>query len=120
MKIARLHVPDRLNDFPVSWFMGRPRRACGSEKGPLFRGKRFGGAFVARRCGSRGRTIYRRVGVKRFPIQEKAAPIKGRVYIILQDEILSDAAELFLDLFVRDFRARLKFKVRSGNEIAAD
>lgn len=105
-----------LNDFPVSWFKGRPRRVRRREKGPSFRGSTFDGAFVARRRGSKGTTIYRREGKSRFPIREEGMPIKDRVDVILEDEILPDAADLFLDLFVRDLRARMKFKVGAGHE----
>lgn len=90
-----------LNDIGVSRFKGRAVRTPG---GARFRDTEFAGAFVARYRGKR--SIWKRRGAARFPVEEQKLAIQDRVQIILEDEIFPDAVDTFMKLFMADLRAR--------------
>lgn len=102
-----------LNDMGVSKFKGRAQEYAGGAK---FRDQDFPGAFVAKGRDKR-RSIFRRKGAARFPLVEEKLPIKDRVDVILEDEILPDAVDIFMKYFLADLRARTVFGV--GKNAAA-
>lgn len=97
-----------LNDMAVSKFKGRVTEFSGGAK---FRDTEFHGAFAAKMPRARHRSIYRRTGAARFPVQEEALPIKDRLDVIIEDEIFPDAVDVFMRLFIADLRARTIFGV---------
>lgn len=96
-----------LNDMGVSKFRGRVREHSG---GATFRSHEFPGAFVAKGRDGR-RSIFRRKGSARFPLVEEKLPIKDRVDVILEDEVLPDAVDIFMRYFMADLRARTIYGV---------
>lgn len=102
-----------LNDMGVSKFKGRAREYADGAK---FRDQEFPGAFVAKGRDKR-RSIFRRKGVSRFPLVEEKLPIKDRADVILEDEILPEAVDVFMKYFLADLRARTVFGV--GKNAAA-
>lgn len=91
-----------LNDMGVSKFKGRSREYA---DGARFRDYEFPGAFVAKGRDGR-RSIFRRKGAARFPLVEEKLPIKDRADVILEDEILTDAVDIFMKHFLSDLRYR--------------
>ncbi|MTH78749.1 phage tail protein [Paracoccus aestuariivivens] len=96
-----------LNDMGVSKFKGRASEYAGGAK---FRDHEFPGAFVAKSQEGR-RSIFRRKHESRFPLVEQTLPIKDRADVILEDEVLPDAVDIFMKHFVADLRARTLYGV---------
>ena len=96
-----------LNDMGVSKFKGRVREHSG---GATFRDQEFPGAFVAKGRDGR-RSIFRRQGAGRFPLVEEKLQIKDRADVILEDEILPDAVDIFMKYLLADLRARTKYGI---------
>lgn len=92
-----------LNDMGVSKFKGRAKE---TGKGATFRDQEFPGAFVAKGKDGR-RSIFKRKGAARFPLVEEKLAIKDRVDVILEDEVLPDATEVFMKYFISDLRWRV-------------
>lgn len=104
---GRIGIWVGLNDMGVSHFKGRAREYAGGAK---FRDHEFPGAFVAKGQDGR-RSVFRRAGTSRFPLVEEVLPIKDRADVILEDDILPDAVEIFMKYFLADLRARTIFGV---------
>lgn len=97
-----------LNDMPVSWFKGTPRRSAG---GATARGHEFAGAFVAESTFKGRRTVFKRKGKGRLPIEEQNIPVSDQAQVYIEDEIFVKTEELFWKYFQRDLAARVKFKI---------
>ncbi|MFM4933399.1 hypothetical protein ACK39D_05275 [Aeromonas veronii] len=98
-----------LNDLPVSHFKGTPRN---NSNGAEFRGTQFEGAFVAKSKIKKRRTIFKRVGKERLPIEEQSLPIADKAITYIDDEIFDEVLlDLFWSHFERDLRARVKFQI---------
>lgn len=95
-----------LNDLPVSSFKGRAKQA---GDGAEFRDQKFDGAFVARSKVKGRRTIFKRKGDARMPIEEQLMPIKDKADIFIEDRIFVQVEEIFWNHFRRDLAARIKY-----------
>lgn len=98
-----------LNDLEVSALRGRLREFDG---GATFRSREYHGAFVAKI--GRYRSIYKRRGADRFPVDEQRYPIKDQIDAVLERDVLPSVAEIFLKNFLSDLRARTVFGVGRG------
>lgn len=104
---ARLWIG--LNPIPVGWIKGR---AVETAKGASLGRHSFDGGFVANsKYGRKKRTIFRRQGEKRTPIQEQTVDIDDRMRVHIEDNLVDDLDEIFWAQFVRDLQARVKFKI---------
>lgn len=98
-----------LNPIPVSWVRGR---ATETAKGARLGKHEFDGGFVANsKYGRKKRTIFRRLGERRTPIQEQTIDIDDRMRVHIEDNLTDDADDIFWAQFVRDLQARVKFKI---------
>lgn len=102
-----------LNDMPVSTLRGSIQS---TSDGASFSGKAgqetFKGAFINR--GRYGRTIVKRRGAARLPIEEAAMPVKDRMDIFVEDQVFDQIDEIFWKHFERDVRARARGFGRSA------
>ena len=97
-----------LNDMPVSWFKGRPKRtATGAE----MRGQKFEGGFIAKSTFKGRRTIFKRAGKERLPIVEQSMQVEDSAKVYIEDEIFEKTQEIFWRNFVRDLNARVKYNI---------
>lgn len=101
-----------LNDAPVSWFKGTPKK---SSDGVSFRGTDFKGGFIARSKFKNRRTVFKRSGKDRLPITEQLMPISDKAQVIIEDEIFVQAETIFWKNFERDLRARVSLGVGAKN-----
>jgi hypothetical protein len=101
-----------LNDMPVSWFKGTPKESGG---GASFRGKQFAGGFVAKSKYKNRKTVFKRTGSGRLPIEEQLLEIGDRAQVIVEDEVFSETERIFWQHFERDLRARVRHGVGMTN-----
>lgn len=97
-----------LNDMPVSWFKGTPKRTAG---GATARGHEFAGAFVAKSTFKGRRTVFKRKGKGRLPIEEQNLPVSDQAQVFIEDRIFVQTEQLFWKYFQRDLDARVRFKI---------
>lgn len=97
-----------LNDMPVSWFKGTPKK---EPTGVKFRDKSFEGGFIAKSRFKNRRTVFKRDGEGRLPIKEQLMPISERAKNLIEDEIFGQASDIFMRNFERDLRARVVHRV---------
>ena len=97
-----------LNDMPVSWFKGRPKRTA---DGAQARGQNFPGAFVAQSDFKGRRTILKREGRQRLPVREQNLDVKDQAETFIEDEIFVKVEEIFWKNFRRDLSARVRFNI---------
>ena len=96
-----------LNDMPISWFKGAPKK---TEKGAVFRGKHYPGAFIAKSHYA-NKTILKRVGSERLAIEEQLFPVQERAQNLIEDHVLVGWEELFWEAFCRDLKARVRYNI---------
>ena len=101
-----------LNAMPVSWFKGTPKSGAG---GASFRGQEYTGAFVAKSAFKKRKTIFRRSGSGRLPIEEQLMSIGDRAHVSIEDNIFDKTEAIFWNHFERDLRARVTYGV--GNKV---
>jgi hypothetical protein len=97
-----------INDMPVSWFKGTPKR--GSD-GATFRGQQFKGGFVATSKFKKRKTVFKREGKGRLHIIEQQLPISDRAQVVIEDQIFVQTEEIFWKNFQRDLTARVKYSL---------
>lgn len=98
-----------LNDMPVSWFKGTPRR---TSAGASHRGQEIKGGFVARSQFKGGKkTIFKRTGKDRLPVAEQNLPVEDRAVVFIEDRIFDQTEEIFWKHFMRDLKARVSFEI---------
>ncbi len=107
-KIEGVQLWYGLNDMPVSWFKGTPRK---TTSGATFRGKEYKGAFVAASNYTRGKTIFKRKGKSRLHIEEQLFPVKDKADVFVEDTIFVKVDAIFWPLFRRELDARVKYKI---------
>lgn len=100
-----------LNDLRIGDLKGRPKAY---PAGVAFRSTEFHGAFIAKGKGGR-RTVFKRVGDRRLPLQEQTFPIKDQADVIIEDEVFWDLPAVFMDHFRRDLAARVNFGIGGRN-----
>lgn len=101
-----------LNDMPVSWFKGTPKK---TDDGAAFRGQDFTGGFIAQSKFKNRRTVFKRDGKARLPITEQLMPVEERTSNLIEDEIFVQAETIFMQHFERDLRARISYGVGAQN-----
>jgi len=95
-----------LNDLPVSVFKGRVKQ----DQGGAWSGDFYhAGGFVGKTKKGKG-TIFKRKGTDRLPIVEQLNTIKDQADIYVEDEIFTQTEEIFWGHFMRDLKAREKYK----------
>lgn len=97
-----------LNDMPVSWFKGTPKRTSG---GASMRGQEIAGGFIARSKFKGRRTIFKREGKSRLPITEQNLPVEDKAIVFIEDEIFAETEAIFWKHFMRDLRARVTYNI---------
>lgn len=101
-----------LNDMPVSWFKGTPKKVAG---GAQVRDHKVDGGFVAKSKFKGRKTIFKRVGTARLPVAEQNVPIEDRAVVLVEDQIFDKTEEIFWQYFERDLRARVTYNVGRGS-----
>lgn len=107
-KIEGVQLWYGLNDMPVSWFKGTPKKTA---TGATFRGKDFPGAFVAKSQYTRGKTILKRKGKSRLSVEEQLMPIQDKADVFVEDKIFIQVDAIFWPLFRRELDARVKYHI---------
>jgi hypothetical protein len=97
-----------LNDLPVSSFKGRPRSTAA---GASFKGKEFDGAFVGRSKFKGKQTIFKRASAARLHIREQLLEIEDKAVVFIEDQVFDKVEEIFWQHFMRDIKARVKFRL---------
>lgn len=96
-----------LNDMPIPEFKGTPKQTA---TGATFRSLNVKGGFVGK--SRRGRkTIFKREGKQRLPIEEQLMPVKDRLDVFIEDKIFDEVEQIFWKHFMQDLNARLKFNL---------
>ena len=109
-RMAEVRLWYGLNDLPVSEFKGRvSESASGARYSGPAGNEAFAGAFVANPRGSKRRTIMRRRGRKRLPIQQETLPIKDRADVYVEDEIFVHLESIFWRHFRDDLERRVAY-----------
>lgn len=97
-----------LNDMPASWFKGRKRQtAAGAE----VRGQTIQGGFVARSKYKGRLTVFKRKSGERLPIVEQGLPVEDQAVVFIEDEIFVQTESIFMDNFMRELRARVRYQI---------
>lgn len=107
-KIEGVQLWYGLNDMPVSWLKGRPKKTAA---GATFRGKEYKGAFVAASKYASGKTIFKRKGKSRLHIEEQLFPVQDKAAVYVEDRIFVQVDAIFWPLFRRELDARVKYKI---------
>jgi len=97
-----------INDMPVSWFKGTPKRG---GDGASFRGQEYKGGFVATSKFKNRKTIFKREGKGRLHIIEQQMAISDRAQVVIEDQIFVQTEQIFWKNFQRDLTARVKYKL---------
>lgn len=101
-----------LNDMPVSALRGSIKQ---TRKGAAFSGKagqqEFAGGFIRKSARGYGRTILKRQGKERLPLEEAEMPVKDRMDVFVEDNIFDKTEEIFWRYFVQDMTARARYGV---------
>lgn len=87
-----------LNDMPVSWFKGTPRAS-----GP--------GQFLATSKIKGRKTVFKRIGAGRLPIEEQLKTVDGKADKVIEKELFEMTEAVFWNHFQRDLRARVKYQL---------
>ena len=95
-----------LNDFLVEEFKGKPVK---TEKGIMFRGVEYKGAFFVRFKNSSKRRMVRRRTRKRLPIDRVKISVYDKAYKILEKDIAKLVPDIFLHHFEIDLKSRVKY-----------
>lgn len=90
------------NDMAFGAFKGRPVENSG---GVSFRGSTIAGAFIAK-----GK-VFKRSTSSALPIEEQTVPVEEQMNRFIEAEILPEVAQLVMDNFIRDLRARTSLGV---------
>lgn len=97
-----------LNDMPASWFKGTPKQ---TEDGATHRGQTVKDGFVARSDFRGRKTIFKRKGSARLPIEEQNLPIGDKATVFIEDEIFDQTEQIFWRHFMRDLKSRVKYEI---------
>lgn len=101
------------NDMPMSALRGRVTKTA---DGARFAGKAgtrdVEGGFISK--AKFGRTIFKRVGAKRLPIEEQRVPVKEQMDALIEGELFAGVLELIWKNFERDMLARARHGVGVG------
>lgn len=101
------------NAMPMSALRGSIRK---TKDGARFSGKAgtqdVPGGFVDR--GKYGRTIFKRRGSARLPIDEQDVPVKTQMDALIEGELFADTLNLLWTYFERDMLARARHGVGVG------
>ena len=90
------------NNMATSAFKGRPTKTA---EGVSFRGRTIPGAFIAK-----GK-VFKRSTASALPIEEQTVPVAEEMNRFIENEILPQVAQLVMDNFIRDLRARTSLGV---------
>lgn len=97
-----------LNPIPVSSFKGRAKN---TSTGASFNDQEYAGAFVGKSHVKNKRTIFKRVKSTRLPVAEQNREIHDDAIVWIEDEVFSEAMDIFWQHFRRDLAARIKYKI---------
>lgn len=100
-----------LNDMPASWFKGTPKKTA---SGAAMRGQEIAGGFVAKSKFKGRKTIFKREGKERLPIEEQNLLVEDRAIVFIEDEIFTQTEEIFWKFFKRDLNARVNGLFKEG------
>lgn len=109
-RMAEVRLWYGLNDLAVSEFKGRVSESADGARysGPAG-AETFPDAFVAKPRGGSRRTIMRRRGRKRLPIQQETLPIKDRADVYVEDEVFVHLESIFWRHFRDDLERRVAY-----------
>jgi site-specific DNA-cytosine methylase len=106
-----------LNDMPVGHLKGRSRRlgSKSSPKGAIFtpsgnmKAQTYPDGFVAKL--NKRRSIYQRVGEKRYPVKEARLDVSETLMDTIEDEIFDQLPDIFMKHFETDLKGRIKMNL---------
>ena len=97
-----------INGMPVSWFKGT---ASQTATGAKYKDQEFEGGFVAKSAVKGRKTVFKRKANGRLPLVEQLMPVRDKAEVFVEDEIFVKLEDIFWPIFVRDLKARVRFKI---------